>query len=170
MPFQGFGEEGSPVTLLVLLESNNAPVEPDAAPTYKVYGSNGPVNNGVGSASKMETASITGATNASPIVVTSAGHGLSVGQVVFISGVAGNTGANGTFIVSAVTTDSFTLSGSTGTGAYTSGGTWNTKGLYKITLTGSVLSSLSAGRTYTVQVTWTESASPKSKEISFTVR
>lgn len=170
MSFQGFGEEGSAVTLLFLLESNNAPVEPDAAPTYKVYGSNGPVANGTGSAAKFETGSITGATNASPIVLTSAGHGLAVGQQVFVSGVGGNTAANGSFIVSAVTTDTFSLSGSTGNGSYTSGGTWNTKGLYKVTLSGSVLASLAAGRTYSVQITWTESATPKSKTITFTVR
>lgn len=73
---------------------------------------------------------ITGATNASPIVVTSANHGLAVGDSVVISGVLGNTAANGTWIVSAVTTNTFTLTAvagggaSTGNGAYTSGGTW----------------------------------------------
>src|SRR5262249_26844427 len=38
---------------------------------------------------------ITGATNASPIVVTSNGHGLTNGETVRISGVGGNTAANG---------------------------------------------------------------------------
>lgn len=170
MGFQGFGEEGSAVTLLFLIESNNAPVEPDSAPTYKVFGSNGPVANGTGSAAKFESGNVTGATNASPIVVTSAGHGLAVGQLVVVASVGGNTAANGSFVVSAVTADTFTLSGSAGNGSYTSGGTWSTKGLYKVTLTGSVLSSLAAGRTYSVQITWTESATPKSKTLTFTVR
>src|SRR5262249_36588531 len=40
---------------------------------------------------------ITGASNAAPIVITSNSHGLSTGQKVFISGVGGNTAANGTW-------------------------------------------------------------------------
>lgn len=168
--FLGFGEEGEDIVLPFVIEDNNLPYEPDAAPTFKVYGVDGPINNGSGSASKMETGSITGATNASPVVITSAGHGLKVGQYVKVSGVLGNTGANGSYIVSAVTTDTFSLSGSTGNGSYTSGGTWTTVGLYKVTLTGAVLSALAAGRTYTVMVTWTTSSSPRSKEITFTVR
>jgi len=168
--FQGFGESGDPITLIVLLESNNAPTEPDSAPAFKVFDANGPVANGTGSASKLESGNVTGATNASPIVVTSASHGLAVGQLVIVASVGGNTAANGTFVVSAVTADTFTLSGSTGNGAYTSGGTWSTKGAYKVTLTGAVLSSLAAGTTYTCLVTWSESATGKSKQITFTVR
>jgi hypothetical protein len=70
---------------------------------------------------------ITGATNATPIVVTSAAHGFANGDKVTISGVLGNTAANGTFLVAGKTTDTFqltTLAGANvaGTGAYTSGG------------------------------------------------
>jgi hypothetical protein len=68
---------------------------------------------------------ITAATNANPIVVTSNAHGLAVNDHVVVSDVGGNTAANGTFVVSAVTTNTFTLSGSTGNGAYTSGGSWS---------------------------------------------
>lgn len=71
------------------------------------------------------TGTITGATNASPIVITSAGHGLNNGDIVGIAGVGGNTAANGQiWIVANVATDTFELVGSTGNGAYTSGGTW----------------------------------------------
>ena len=70
------------------------------------------------------SASITGATNASPIVVTSTGHGLSNGDFVGVAGVGGNTAANGLWEVANVATDTFELLGSTGDGAYTSGGTW----------------------------------------------
>lgn len=72
----------------------------------------------------LTTGSITGATNATPIVVTSNSHGLSVGNVVAIDGVLGNTATNGKWYVTAVTTNTFTLGGSVGNGAYTSGGTW----------------------------------------------
>lgn len=69
--------------------------------------------------------SVTAASNAAPIVITSNGHGLNVGDMVVVAAVSGNTAANGTWPVSAVTTNTFTLSGSSGNGAYTSGGTWN---------------------------------------------
>jgi len=64
---------------------------------------------------------ITAATNASPIVVTSAGHGLSVNDYVYITGCTNNTGANGYWLVSAVAGNTFTLSGSTGNGSGTVG-------------------------------------------------
>jgi hypothetical protein len=67
---------------------------------------------------------ISNATNANPIVITSANHGLSTGQKVVISGVSGNTAANGTFTITKVDNDRFSLNGSTGNGAYTGGGTW----------------------------------------------
>ena len=68
--------------------------------------------------------SITGATNASPIVITSTGHLLNTGDTISISGVVGNTAANGIFTITKVDANSFSLNGSTGNGAYSSGGTW----------------------------------------------
>jgi hypothetical protein len=70
------------------------------------------------------TGSITGATNATPIVITSNGHGLSNNDMVAIANVGGNTAANGIWSVDNVTANTFELEGSTGSGAYTSGGTW----------------------------------------------
>ena len=67
---------------------------------------------------------VTGATNASPIVVTSTGHALDTGDAVAISGVAGNTAANGVFTVTKIDANTFSLNGSAGNAAYTSGGTW----------------------------------------------
>jgi hypothetical protein len=64
---------------------------------------------------------ITGATNASPIVITANSHGLSNGDEVYVTGVLGNTGANGTWIVANATTNTFELQGSAGNGAYSSG-------------------------------------------------
>lgn len=71
---------------------------------------------------------ITGATNATPIVVTANSHGLSNGDFVTIHGVAGNTAANGHFKVANVTTNTFELTDPVtganvaGSGSYTSGG------------------------------------------------
>lgn len=67
---------------------------------------------------------VTAATNASPIAITTAApHGLATGAVVFILGVGGNTAANGAWIVTVTGGSSFTLDGSLANGAYTSGGT-----------------------------------------------
>lgn len=70
-------------------------------------------------------ATITNATNASPIVITVAGnHGLHNGQTgVVIAGVGGNTAANGTWTITRLTASTFSLNTSTGNGAYTAGGT-----------------------------------------------
>jgi hypothetical protein len=65
---------------------------------------------------------ITGATNASPIVITSNSHGFAVGDTVVIDGVGGNTAANNVWVISAQDTNTFTLTSSTGNGSYTSGG------------------------------------------------
>lgn len=66
---------------------------------------------------------ITGATNASPIVITATTHGLATGDVTVIASVGGNTAANGTWTVSVLTANTFSLDGSAGNAAYTSGGT-----------------------------------------------
>lgn len=66
--------------------------------------------------------SITGATNATPIVVTSVAHGFSDDEIVFIHDVVGITEANGTWKVANKAADTFELYGSAGTTGYTSGG------------------------------------------------
>ena len=77
-----------------------------------------------------KTVSITGATNATPIVITAVAHGRSTGDSVFIYGVLGNIAANGSWTITKLTDDTFSLDNSvgdidatTGNGAYTSGGT-----------------------------------------------
>lgn len=65
---------------------------------------------------------ISGATNATPIVITvAANSGLKTGDRIAIAGITGNTGANGIWEVEAVTATTFKLLGSVGNGAY--GGT-----------------------------------------------
>lgn len=71
-----------------------------------------------------ESRNINGATNASPIeITTTANHDLETGDAVWIANVAGNTGANGLWNIVKTSATKFTLTGSTGTGAYTAGGT-----------------------------------------------
>lgn len=66
---------------------------------------------------------ISAATNTSPIQITTTTHGLTTGQTVTVSGVGGNTAANGTFKITVVNNTTFTLDGTAGNGSYTSGGT-----------------------------------------------
>lgn len=66
---------------------------------------------------------ITNATNTSPIVITVNGdHNLATGDQVEISNVGGNTAANNMWTVTVLSARSFSLNGSTGNGAFTSGG------------------------------------------------
>lgn len=73
---------------------------------------------------------ITATDVSTPILVTSVAHGLVTGAVVTIAGTTGQTGANGTFVITRVSADTFTLGGSTSVGAWISGG--------PITFTGTV--------------------------------
>lgn len=67
---------------------------------------------------------VSGASNASPIeITTSVAHGWATGDRVTIASVGGNTAANGDWVITVTSTTKFTLDGSTGNGAYTSGGT-----------------------------------------------
>jgi len=62
---------------------------------------------------------ITGATNTNPISITCAGHGFSTGDLVYISGVTGNTNANGEYAITVVDANTFTLNGRAGNATYT---------------------------------------------------
>jgi hypothetical protein len=68
---------------------------------------------------------ISAASNTTPITLTTAAHGIVVGNVtwVSVSGVLGNLGANGTWVAEATTATAMKLRGSAGSGVYTSGGT-----------------------------------------------
>lgn len=72
----------------------------------------------------ITTGTITAATNRSPIKITSTSHGLSTNGKITISGVLGNTGANGTYVITKVDNNTFTLNDSVGTGDYLAGGVW----------------------------------------------
>lgn len=71
---------------------------------------------------------VTDATNATPIVVTSAGHGNATGDYVHVAGCEGNTAANNTkpsgtnllWRATKIDDNRFSLDGSSGNGAYSS--------------------------------------------------
>ncbi|MGH8626451.1 MAG: hypothetical protein ACREYC_14675 [Gammaproteobacteria bacterium] len=70
---------------------------------------------------------ITGATNATPIVITATSHGFSNGDIVYVDGVGGNLAANGVWKIANQATNTFELTRPDGTNAvgsasYTSGG------------------------------------------------
>lgn len=78
---------------------------------------------------------ITAATNATPVVVSCAGHGRQAGDVGWISGSTGNTAANAGWVVASPVADSFTLAGSGGNGAYAGGGTLAGSRIYLVEVT-----------------------------------
>jgi hypothetical protein len=84
----------------------------------------------------IDAGTITGATNTNPLIVTSPGHPLQNGEAVFITGVNGNTAANGSFLVAnanvaAGTFELRTFGGVVvaGNGGYAGGGIWQRFGL-----------------------------------------
>ena len=83
------------------------------------------VTNSFALTSTQSAKTITSATQANPVVITSVAHGFSDGDVVGIFDVGGMTEINGkTFTVANKTDDTFELTGEDGTGhtAYTTGG------------------------------------------------
>jgi len=81
------------------------------------------VANASGAPTGLVQQPITDATNASPIVLTMAvTTGVVAGDTVYVAGVEGNTAANGFWQAGTVTGTTVELVGSTGNGAYTSGG------------------------------------------------
>lgn len=120
----------------------------DALPTFRVFGQNGPVGNGA--MSLFEDGNISAITTGATTIVTSAGHGLSVGSVVTIASAGGTTGVNGTHVVTAVTGDTFSFNDTVTSGTYTSGGVWHSTGMYGATLDSAIRSALAIGSSYVV--------------------
>lgn len=88
---------------------------------------NSPINDAILAGSLADAAHkgvITNATNASPIVITSANHGRATGQQVFIDEVESNRAANGPHTITVIDANTFSLDGSVGIAEYTVGGRW----------------------------------------------
>lgn len=153
--------------------SAGTPKFADASPTFRIYGPVGIMSNGTGSLVPKDPSAtgggITGATNATPIVITSTAHGLSTGTRVTISGVFGNTAANGDWQITVVDANTFSLNTSVGNGAYTSGGVWNTTGLYAINYTPLGANGFASGVNYTMLVTYVVAGVTQADVHTFTV-
>lgn len=81
-------------------------------------------NNYLNLGGTRTTATITAASNATPIAITtSAAHGFSTGNTAVITGVLGNVCANGVWTITSTGATTFTLTSSVGCAAYISGGT-----------------------------------------------
>lgn len=89
------------------------------------------------SAGANTTGSITGATQANPVVITSAAHGRNTGDLVYIDNIVGMTELNAReFTITVIDANTFSLNGEDGTGhsAWTSAGDWYVDD-YKATFT-----------------------------------
>ena len=84
--------------------------------------------DGTGTTNQLPAAkTVSGATNATPIVVTATSHGYSDGDFVHITGVVGNTACNDLHVIANKTSNTFELTTPAGTnvagnGAYSSAG------------------------------------------------
>lgn len=170
MYFAGFVELGSALEIPVnATDSSGVPTNSSTTPTYRAYGTAGLQANGTGSLTFKDTGTVTGATNASPIVITSANHKLTTGMKVTIESVGGNTAANGTWTITRIDANTFSLDTSTGNGAYTSGGTWKVTGWYTLTITPTALDGYAQSNWYDVYVVMTISAAVKTLHYRFGV-
>jgi len=123
-----------------------------ASPSPTSLGVNGVWTSGVLQATKT----ISAATNATPIAITSSNHGYSTGDTITLSGVVGNEAANGTWEITVTGANTFTLNGSVGSGNRVSGGTLRLRNNTRIILSSPVTQSIAS--TGPNRVAWTASA------------
>lgn len=147
--FVGFATLTQPFSFPVLaVDASNLPKDSDTTPSYRIYANSGLI--GTGTLVAQDTGSITNASNASPIVITSAAHFLTTGMKVTTTGILGNTAANRVSTITVIDSNTFSLNGSTGNGAYTSGGTWSVTGLYACVFTPTIGTQFASGNYYDI--------------------
>lgn len=146
--------DGTLVGPLMTLQSG-ALKDAASLPNYRIYGPSGIMPGGTGTCSYLQSGTITGASNATPIVITSANHGLLAGQRVTVESVGGNTAANGDWVVANPATNTFELAGSVGSGAYTTGGSWHLTGQYKYSHSILAANGYDVNESYSVRLTAT---------------
>jgi len=110
--------------------------------TVRIMGSPAPTSLGVNGTwtdgPLPATISITSSTNATPIVITRASHGLTTGDTVVVTGHTTNTNANGTWEVNVLTSSTFELVGSVGNGVGGASGTFRKVNNCRVTLASAV--------------------------------
>jgi hypothetical protein len=163
-----FQLEGDAIGVVVSRNPSQQPLDADALPTYRVYAGSGLMAIS-GTLSKLDTGTITGASNTTPISITSTGHGRQTGDRLTITGVGGNTAANNTYSITVVDANTFTLDNSVGNGAYTSGGLWHMSGLYRFSIPVTSANGFAAGQVYHVLVQALVSGFPFTEQHTFRV-
>jgi hypothetical protein len=121
--------------------------------TIRMMGSPAPTSlgqNGVWTSQALQaTKALSTSTNATPIAMTCNAHGYSTGDTVVITGHVTNTNANGTWEITVIDSNTFTLNGSVGNGTG-SGGNVRLRNNTRIRLTSAVtqnIASTGPGRT-----------------------
>jgi hypothetical protein len=121
--------------------------------TIRMMGSPAPTSlgqNGVWTSQALQaTKTLSTSTNATPIAMTCTAHGYSTGDTVVITGHVTNTNANGTWEITVIDSNTFTLNGSVGNGTG-SGGNVRLRNNTRIRLTSAVtqnIASTGPGRT-----------------------
>ena len=116
--------------------------------TIRIMGSPAPTSlgqDGVWTSQALQaTKTLTAATNATPIAITITGHGYSTGDTVVVTGVVGNTAANGTWEITVTDANTFTLDNSAGNGARTSGGTVRLRNNTRVMLASAVTQNIAS--------------------------
>jgi len=103
--------------------TENPPSETNNSINWWVYEIENVADDQIPQTSFNSGFTVSTASNTTPITITAAQlHGYNTGQKITVSGVLGNTAANGTWIITVTGSQTFQLNGSSGNGAYTSGG------------------------------------------------
>lgn len=136
--------------ILLTKDASDTPTNADDLPTFRVYSGEGYVTGSAGTVSFLDSGTITAGTATNPIVLTSASHGLTTGARITVASVGGLVGANGTHVITKISDNTFSLDGASGSGAYTSGGTWNLTGAYKYTVAATSGAGYEEGGNYAV--------------------
>lgn len=131
--------------------------------TIRVMGSPAPTSlgiNGTWTGNRLlNTISISSSTNATPIEITTASHGLVTGDTVIITGHTTNTNANGTWEITYVSATKFTLDGSTGNGVGGATGTVRPRTNTRIKLASSLTQNVASyGNRGNGRTAWTASS------------
>lgn len=153
--------EGTVTFLHQQADADGSPADAASLPVGRVYGPNGYLPDAAVAVALADSKAVTGAAlNTGVVRLTVVGHGLVTGQRVVVASVGGITGANGTFLVSVVDADHFDLTGSSATGAYTSGGTVHSAGFYSVSVAAAATAGFDAGENYDIRLLASVSGDP----------
>lgn len=109
---------------------------------------------------QLPTQTITSSTNATPIVITKAAHGLASNEFVIVYGHTTNTNANGTWKITVIDANTFSLNGSTGNGVGGASGNFRPCTNYVVQLTSAVTAEIASYKNRGEgAAAWTASAS-----------